>query len=190
MASQVKSNFDVLKQHSEQLWRLGALAERYFAEDPNTCLLKLRQLAEALAQTLAARAGLYTDENETQLALLRRLQDGRVLPREIGQLFHQIRKDGNEANHALKGDHRTALQSLRLCWHVCVWFHRTFGDAAYQSGPFIPPAAPVDESTELRAELARLRQAVTDFQNDHAATASQLQIIQNQLSAVTEERSV
>ena len=29
--------------------RLRMLAERYFPEDPNTCLLKLRQLAEGLA---------------------------------------------------------------------------------------------------------------------------------------------
>jgi type I restriction enzyme, R subunit len=40
------SNFGHLKAHDEQLVRLGVLAERYFPEDPNTCLLKLRQLTE------------------------------------------------------------------------------------------------------------------------------------------------
>lgn len=35
-------NFDFLKSHDGQLVRLGALAERYFQEDPNTCLIKLR----------------------------------------------------------------------------------------------------------------------------------------------------
>jgi type I restriction enzyme R subunit len=44
------SNFSVLSQHDEQLLRLGMLAEKYFADDPNTCLLKLRQLAESLTQ--------------------------------------------------------------------------------------------------------------------------------------------
>ena len=29
------------------------LAEKYFADDPNTCLLKLRQLAEPLAQLVS-----------------------------------------------------------------------------------------------------------------------------------------
>lgn len=42
--SRPQSNFTHLKAHDEQLVRLGLLAERYFAEDPNTCLLKLRQL--------------------------------------------------------------------------------------------------------------------------------------------------
>ena len=32
----IHSNFDMLRAYEAQLWRLGALAERYFAEDPNT----------------------------------------------------------------------------------------------------------------------------------------------------------
>ena len=53
------SNFSLLSQYDEQLLRLGMLAEKYFADDPNTCLIKLRQLGESLAQMLAARTGLY-----------------------------------------------------------------------------------------------------------------------------------
>ena len=49
----LRSNFAHLHQHDEQLVRLGMLAERYFADDPNTALLKLRQLTEVLAQILA-----------------------------------------------------------------------------------------------------------------------------------------
>jgi type I restriction enzyme R subunit len=93
------SNFAVLQQHDEQLLRLGMLAERYFADDPNTCLLKLRQLAELLAQMLAARMGLYASSEEKQFDLLRRLQDSGVLPREVFQLFSEIRRAGNAANH-------------------------------------------------------------------------------------------
>lgn len=47
------SNFTHLQSHDEPLLRLGMLAEKYFAEDPNTCLLKLRQLSELLAQLVA-----------------------------------------------------------------------------------------------------------------------------------------
>ncbi|HQU62873.1 MAG: hypothetical protein H6939_03195 [Burkholderiales bacterium] len=67
------SNFSVLSQHDEQLLRLGMLAEKYFAEDPNTCLLKLRQLTESLAQLLAARTGLFISTEETQYDLLRQV---------------------------------------------------------------------------------------------------------------------
>ncbi|MCG5052213.1 MAG: hypothetical protein KA712_04570 [Myxococcales bacterium] len=70
-----RTNFAHLEQHDEQLVRLGMLAERYFADDPNTALLKLRQLAELLAQLVAAKVGLYTSREEAQYDLLRRLQD-------------------------------------------------------------------------------------------------------------------
>lgn len=50
MKNTIRSNFDMLRAYEVQLWRLGALAERYFAEDPNTSLLKLRQLSELLTQ--------------------------------------------------------------------------------------------------------------------------------------------
>ena len=153
----VISNFSVLSQHDEQLLRLGMLAEKYFADDPNTCLLKLRQLAESLAQLLAARTGLYISAEETQYDLLRRLQDNSVMPREVFQMFNEVRRAGNAANHALSGDHRTALSTLKLVREMGLWFHRTFKDANYKSGPFIPPHAPPNESTELRAELERLK---------------------------------
>jgi type I restriction enzyme R subunit len=75
------SNFTHLQEHDEQLLRLGMLAERYFPEDPNTSLLKLRQLAELLTQLVATQVGLYQSPEEPQYNLLRRLQDHGILPR-------------------------------------------------------------------------------------------------------------
>lgn len=104
MNNNIRSNFDMLRAYEAQLWRLGALAERYFAEDPNTSLLKLRQLSELLAQSLAARTGLYVNPEESQYELIRRLQGDGVLPKEVKQILDQIRVTGNAANHALQGD--------------------------------------------------------------------------------------
>lgn len=123
MKNNIRSNFDMLRAYEMQLWRLGVLAERYFAEDPNTSLLKLRQLSELLAQSLAARTGLYVNPEESQYELIRRLQGEGVLPKEVKQVLDQIRVMGNAANHALKGDHAAALSTLKLCWQLCLWFH-------------------------------------------------------------------
>lgn len=95
-----QANFAHLEQHDEQLLRLGMLAEKYFTEDPNTCLLKLRQLAELLAQLVAARTGQLMAPEETQYELLRRLQDSGIVPREVAQLFGEVRRTGNAASHA------------------------------------------------------------------------------------------
>ncbi|PPD02853.1 MAG: type I restriction-modification system endonuclease [Methylobacter sp.] len=185
----MSSNFVILEQHDKQLMRLGMLAERYFAEDPNTCLLKLRQLAELLAQMLAARTGQYTSSEENQFDLLRRLQDSGVLPREVFQIFNEIRRAGNAANHALTDDHRSALTTLKLTWQLGLWFHRSFKDQNYKSGPFLPPQPPKDESAELRAELEKLYQAVTEYKSAHQETAQELETVQSKLLEVSEERS-
>lgn len=182
------SNFSVLSQHDEQLLRLGLLAEKYFADDPNTCLLKLRQLAESLTQLLAARSGLYVSPEETQYELLRRLLDSSVLPREVYQIFGEIRRAGNAASHDFSGDHRTALTALKLAWQLSLWFHRTFKDAGYKSGPFIPPQPPKDETADLRVELDRLRSALADYQATHSEVAEKLSATEARLREAQDEQ--
>src|SRR5512138_1728925 len=98
------TNFAFLREHDEQLLRLGLLAEKYFPDDPNTSLLKLRQFAELLAQLTAAHCAQFASPEESQYELVRRLQDGGYLPREVAQLFGEVRRTGNSANHALADD--------------------------------------------------------------------------------------
>lgn len=151
------SNFDFLKTYDAQLVRLGALAERYFVEDPNTTLIKLRQFAELLAQQLAARMGLFTSPDEPFADLLQRLKAERAMPREAGDIFHQLRISGNQAAHAHRDDHATALTSLKMARQLAIWFHATFGKPkAWRPGPFLPPSPPADASADLQAEIERL----------------------------------
>ena len=123
-------NFEFLQVHDPRLVRLGSLAERYFADDPNTCLIKLRQFGEVLAQLTAAKVKLYVDSEEKQVDLLRRLRDRGVLKGEIDRLFHELRKAGNYANHELTGNQRTALSGLKYARALGIWFHRVFANAA------------------------------------------------------------
>lgn len=179
----------MLKAHDVQLLRMGMLAERYFSDDPNTCLMKLRQLAEVLAQATATRVGLYLRPEETQYDLLARLRDQGIIPPQIHQLFGEIRRSGNAANHALAGDHRVALAVLKIAWQVSVWFHRAFKDPAYQSGPFIPPRPPKDESEELRQELATLAKALAGHQAEQQEKAQQLASLAAELAAAKSEQA-
>ncbi|HTP27489.1 MAG TPA: type I restriction-modification system endonuclease [Anaeromyxobacteraceae bacterium] len=183
-----RTNFGFLEAHDEQLVRLGMLAERYFPDDPNTSLLKLRQLAELLAQLVATKVGIFVSREEAQYDLLRRLQDQSILPREIVQLFGEVRRAGNAASHAITGDHRTALAVLRMTWQLGVWFHRTFSEPAFRSGPFVPPAPPPDESAELRVELGTLRKAVAEHQAAHQQAAEHLAGAETKLLASKDEQ--
>ena len=185
---QLSSNFAILQEHDPQLLRLGLLAERYFPEDPNTTLLKLRQLTELLAQLVATRVGLYLSPEEPQYELVRRLQDHGILSRDVAQLFTEVRQAGNAANHARSGDHRTALSALKISWQLGVWYHRSFKDANYRSGAFIPPRAPPDRSTELQSELDRLSVELADYRNaNHEATAT-LQSVEAALQATRDDQ--
>ena len=187
--TQHATNFVQLQEHDEQLLRLGMLAEKYFPDDPNTSLLKLRQLAELLAQLVATKIGIYLSTDEMQYELLGRLQDQGILPREIAQLFNEVRRVGNAASHALHGDHGTALAALKIVWQLGVWFHRTFKNPDYKSGPFIPPSRPKDESKELQAELIRLKAELDKYQASHQETAQILKSTKEQLQEVKGEQA-
>ena len=150
------SNFDFLKVHEPDLVVLGGQAELYFKGDPNTCLIKLRQFGEVLAQLTAAKTALFTSPDEAQADLLRRLKFAGAIPPEPGELFHKLRAIGNRATHSLTGEHNEALTNLKCARELGVWFHRTFADAKFKPGPFIPPPDPDAASKAMREELDRL----------------------------------
>lgn len=152
------ANFSFLAVHDAQLVRLGALAERYFKDDPATSLIKLRQYGETLAQIVAAKAGLFQDPQEQQADLLRRLKFDRIVPREVGELFHHLRVVGNKATHENEGSHAEALTALKVGRELGIWFHRTFGVAkTFTPGAFVPPPDPSAATKALSEELSRLR---------------------------------
>ena len=107
-----RSGFGFLAVEEAQLSRLGALAERYFHDDPATALIKLRQFAETLAALVAARNALAPGPRDSFDDTLRRLRKAGRLPREVGDLFHDLRRLGNAANHENRGGHAQALTGL------------------------------------------------------------------------------
>jgi type I restriction enzyme R subunit len=152
----ISFNFGFLRKRYPELERIGAQSERYFSDDPVVSLITIRQFGEVLAQLSAARSGLFSDANEPQADLLRRLSIDGNYPRNVLDLFHQLRIDGNAATHRREGDHAKALACLKMARQLGIWFYRTFDDQRLKVGPFQPPRPPVDATAELTAELRRL----------------------------------
>ncbi len=154
------SNFGFLEVHDEQLVRYGEEAERYVRSSANTCLLKLRQFAELLAQLTAARTGCF-ELDESFARLLNRLFENRVLPPREAMIFQSLRKAGNTASHSHDGredilQSRRALEDAR---ELGIWFHRTFGeDPDFLPEPFVVPPDPA----ALPKDMARVTQRVLD----------------------------
>jgi type I restriction enzyme R subunit len=182
------TNFRCLQGHDEQLVRLGMLAERYFAEDPNACLMKLRLFGELLAKLTATRVGAYASAEEGQFELIRRLQASGIVPQDIAQLFHEVRRVGNAAAHEGLGDHRIAMNALRMAWQLGVWYHRTFADTHFKSGPFLTPAAAPDEAAALKVQLQAVQDSLTAAQSTYATESQQHAAARERLRAVQDDQ--
>ncbi|TAH45071.1 MAG: type I restriction-modification system endonuclease [Betaproteobacteria bacterium] len=168
-------NFSFLAEHDPVFLQLAVTAEQVFAADPNTRLIKLRQLAEAIAQDIAARVGIALDDTTTQAELLFRLGREISLDPTIRGLFHTLRIEGNKATHQFRTLHKEALDGLRVARALAVWFHQSFGKQGerFRPGPFVPPEDPSAQLRELQAEIERLR---ADLASQHQALDSNQQL--------------
>ena len=168
------ANFGFLGAHDARLATLGALAERYFRDDPSTAIFKLRQFAELTARIVAARHAAYRDDRDPFEEVLRRLSYERIIPKEVADVFHALRKAGNAAAHEAKGGHGEALTALKFARSLGIWFHRTYGgQPGFSPGAFVPPPEPVDATAPLRAEIDALRRRAAE--SEDAATAARRQ---------------
>lgn len=166
----VSANFDFLGPYDKRLVTLGGLAERYFRDDPPTAIFKLRQFAELTAKMIAARHAAYREGGETFEETLRRLSYERIIPKEVADIFHALRKAGNVAAHEARGGHAEALTALKFARSLGVWFHRTYGKQPnFNPGAFVPPPEPVDATAALRTEIETLRKKVTETEGAAAA---------------------
>ncbi|HET9147680.1 MAG TPA: DUF4145 domain-containing protein [Acetobacteraceae bacterium] len=101
--------------------------------------------------------------------LLRTLKLKSVLPQEIADLFYHLKRVGNAAAHENAGNTGDALAALKIARAAAVWFHRSYGGApGFRPGPFVPPAAPVDATAALAAELEELRRRVQESADGEA----------------------
>jgi len=167
------ANFDFLRAHGQQLFRLAAQAEHYFRTDPNSTLVKLRQFAELMAKDVAARTGSLRSPDDSFSDILSVLGRTGYASRQALDLFHYLRKVGNDAAHNGLDDSSTALTALKLARELATWFVRSYGGQPHFSpGPFRPLPTPVDTTAALKAELDRMR-AEADSQRTAAERAQE-----------------
>ncbi|WP_248915707.1 type I restriction-modification system endonuclease [Pseudomonas moorei] len=158
------SNFSFLQEHDPIFLQLATTAEQIFASDPNTTLIKLRQLGEALAQDLASRAGIEFDANTKQTDLLYKLSRDIQLDQKIRNLFHTLRTEGNKATHQFRTQHREALDGLRVARALAIWYHQSFGKQGdkFSPGPFVNPQDPSTPLRDLQNQIELLKTKLSE----------------------------
>lgn len=153
------SNFSFLAEHDDIFVELSLAAERAFSSDPNTTLIKLRQLGEAIAQHIAARVGIEFDDQTSQADLLYKLNRELRLDPTVRELFHTLRIEGNRATHQFRTQHNEAMAGLKLARSLAIWFHRSFGKAgaSFKPGPFVAPEDPSAQLRHFQGEIEKLK---------------------------------
>jgi type I restriction enzyme R subunit len=159
MDQHISENFDFLADHDSLFVELAASAERAFVSDPNTTLMKLRQLGEAMAQHIAALAGIEFDEQTSQADLLYKINRELKLEPVVRELFHTLRIDGNRATHQFRTPHKDAINGLVVARKLAIWFHQSFGrtGVGFKPGPFVAPVDPSQQLRDLQAEIAKVK---------------------------------
>jgi serine/threonine protein kinase len=134
-------NFSFLADISPDLDLLHCFAfqaEMYLHSDPNSCLIKIRQFGELLAQEIAARNGESIDPGESQHNLIWRLKNKGILKHRSSNIFHKIREAGNQATHSALNDYDRALECLKDAHQLAGWFYNTHIDGC-ELNPFTLP---------------------------------------------------
>ena len=106
------TNFEFLAGHDPLLSQFATAAERAFVADPNTTLVKLRQLAEAIAQDIASRLGIDFDDRANQSdslfqSILAKAFRGELVSQDpndepASELLARIQKEREEATALVK----------------------------------------------------------------------------------------
>lgn len=149
-------NFGILYQHQPLLALYGAQAELNVFSNPNAAQVQAGQFGEVLAEELITRTGTRVSGTR-QIDRLRALTTIGALTPPVHDAFDQLRRDRNEAAHAHLFDTTRALEAVRLCYELGVFYHRALTGKRTVTA-FVPPAMPTLTDP---AEIAELREALS-----------------------------
>lgn len=155
--AQRSPNFGFLLPHEPMLVLDGVSAESHVYTDPDAAMYKARRFTEILAKLLV-RLTNTTVQHDDQKGRIYALSRVGVLVPQIRQAFDQVRSSGNRAVHTHYGDVRAALNCVKVCFELGVWFHRALSPNDGRTFAFVPPADPDTAQAASAAEQAQLDQ--------------------------------
>lgn len=175
-------NFMFLEEKWSILSKVGETAERNVFQDANTTISKLRTFAETIAKYIVALENMNEEYGTHQIDRLNTLYYNQILPKEICDLFNQIRIDGNKATHDPSyGDSIKAKSLLRMAFRIAVWFMEVYGDWNFQAPTYQEP-----KPEKLTSEK-ELKQITNDYEQKLAHLEEELKRIRHQQLNLTDK---
>ena len=136
----MESNFDFLSKDFPVLANFGKLAEQYCFSDSNSCLIKLGMLGETIVNLMFTYDGVKLPYDNTAVTRIDTLMREGLLPRDLCDILHALRKARNKASHENYASVDEGKTLLQMAYGLCEWFMQTYGDWSYQNRPFVMPS--------------------------------------------------
>ena len=134
------SNFDYLADAFPSLANLGSLAEAYRQSDPNSSLMKLGMIGESIVSMMFKFDRVEEPDENKAITRIDALQRERLLPKDVVDVLHLLRKARNKAAHDGWGDEAAASQFLPVVHSLTGWFATTYGPADLTVPTYTLPA--------------------------------------------------
>lgn len=149
----MKSNFDFLSKDFPVLANFGKLAEQYCYSDANSCLIKLGMIGETIVNLMFTYDGIALPYENTAITRINTLMREGLLPRDLCDILHAIRKARNKATHENYGSVDEGKTLLQMTYSLCEWFMQTYGDWNYKNQQFVTPVVENWEYEQIETYL-------------------------------------
>lgn len=146
----MESNFDYLSADFPSLAALGRLAESYVDSDPNSSLMKQGMIGESIVSMMFNFDRLPEPYDNKAVNRINVLQREGLLPKNVVDVLHLLRRFRNKAAHEGWGDSTTAGRFLPIVHSLTGWFARTYGPVGLEPPTYVVPSSKIgDEEAEL-----------------------------------------
>lgn len=161
----LSSSFNFLTELYPALFSQARLAESLYYIDASSSITKSRLFGEKLIKLIA---DLETENilGKTQIESIQLLNNKNILPDVVSDIFHIIRKSGNNATHVGESTKQDALSVLKNLFSLSRWFFETYeNDYVEEKNYELPPEQSKIETEKLNEKLVELAGQIQDYQN-------------------------
>ncbi|MFT8351878.1 type I restriction-modification system endonuclease [Clostridium saccharoperbutylacetonicum] len=152
------SNFTFLKEKWPILENLGRLAERNLYIDSNTTFIKCGMFGEIIVKYMFSMEDMDTSiiaNNSSHNNRIKLLKKEDLIPEDIDNILHMIRRKRNDAAHNGFEDIEKAKVQLELTFKLAVWFMQTYGDWNFEPKKFEMPDKQESEYGETINDISK-----------------------------------
>ncbi|WP_111977194.1 DEAD/DEAH box helicase family protein [Algibacillus agarilyticus] len=148
-------NFEHIQTKWPELHQLAAFAEDYVISDPQSALVKLRCFAEKVVGYLYKELRLPVFPNSNIYDKLTTDDFTSVVPRQITDKLHAIRKSGNQAAHEGKVDQQQAIWILKESYFVASYLFMVYNNGKQSDCPEFKAPLPQQPHDQSSAEFIK-----------------------------------